>query len=136
MMRSSQANRKACPKDTKLVGCKGTKRDLQRTPRLFRTGDMPVLRGTLWKINNRASLFWGSGFKPRIATYDGWETPAPLRIDIQHGNAQIERVAQDIFGLTKLELQCMSSRGISACYCKVFRCCWRNSDLKSYCSTS
>ena len=76
--------------------------DRLRTPRLFRMGDMPVLRGTFWKINNKAGLLWGSGFKPRIATYDGWETPVPLRIDIQHGDAPIERVAQDIFGLTKL----------------------------------
>ena len=92
---------KACPKDTKLVGVR-VRRDRQRTPRLFRTGDMPVLRGTFWKFNNKAGLLWGSGFKPRIATYDGWETPVPLRIDIQHGEAPIERVAQDIFGLTKL----------------------------------
>ena len=65
-------------------------------------GNMPVLRGTFWKISNKSGLLWGSGFKPRIATYDGPETPIPLRIDIQHGDAPIERVAQDIFGLTKL----------------------------------
>ena len=28
--------------------------------------------------------------------------PIPLRIDVQHADAEIERVAQDIFGLTKL----------------------------------
>ena len=50
--------RKACPTGTKLVGVR-VRRDRQRTPRLFRTGKMPVLRGTLWKIDNRASLFWG-----------------------------------------------------------------------------
>jgi hypothetical protein len=37
-----------------------------------------------------------------VATYDGWEIPVPLRIDVQHGDAPIERVGQDIFGLTKL----------------------------------
>ncbi|MCY3553614.1 MAG: hypothetical protein OXH39_24430 [Candidatus Poribacteria bacterium] len=91
----------ACPKDTKLVGVR-VRTDRLRTPRLFRSGNMPVLRGTFWKTNNKSGLLWGSGFKPRIATYDGWETPIPLRIDIQHGEAPIERVAQDIFGLTKL----------------------------------
>ena len=91
----------ACPKDAKLVGVR-VRTDRRSTLRLFRTGKMPVLRGTLWKINNRVGLLWGSGFKQRIATYDGWETPIPLRIDIQHGDAPIERVAQDIFGLTKL----------------------------------
>ena len=54
------------------------------------------------KISSDTGFLWASGFKPRLATYDGWETPVPLRIDIQHGNASIERVAQDIFGLTKL----------------------------------
>ncbi len=92
---------KACPKGVKLVGVR-VRADRHRTPRLFRIGDMPVLRGTFWRISNRSGLLWGSGFKPRIATYDGWETPVPLRIDIQHGDAPIERVAQDIFGLTKL----------------------------------
>ena len=91
---------KACPKDTKLVGVR-VRPDRFGT-RLFRTGKMPVLRGTFWRLHNRAGFLWGSGFKPRIATYNGWETPVPLRIDIQHGDAPIERVAHDIFGLTKL----------------------------------
>jgi len=90
----------ACPGDVKLVGIRVR---LDRYgPRLFRTGSMPVLRGTFWRLNNRSGLLWGGGFKPRIATYDGWETPVPLRIDVQHGDAPIERVAQDILGLTKL----------------------------------
>jgi hypothetical protein len=42
------------------------------------------------------------GGEPRLGTYDGWETPVPLRIDVQHGEASIEQVAQDILGLTKL----------------------------------
>ncbi len=91
----------ACPIGTKLVGVR-VKPDRLHGPRFFRVGKMPVLRGTFCRVNNRTGLLWGSGFKPRIATYDGWETPIPLRIDIQHGDAPIERVAQDIFGLTKL----------------------------------
>jgi hypothetical protein len=91
---------KACPSGVKLVGVRV--RVERYGPRLFRTETMPVLRGTFWKINDRAGLLWGSGFKPRIATYDGAEVPIPMRIDVQHGDAPIERVAQDIFGLTKL----------------------------------
>lgn len=91
----------ACPSGVTLVGIR-VKPYKQRGPRLYRLGNMPTLRGTLWRINEKAGLLWGSGFKPRIATYDGWESPSPLRIDIQHGDATIERVAQDIFGLTKL----------------------------------
>ena len=37
-----------------------------------------------------------------MATYDGWETPVPLRIDIQHGKADIYQVGSDILSLTKL----------------------------------
>jgi len=91
----------ACPSNVRIVGVR-VRLARRYGPRLYRTGSMPVLRGTFWRLNDRSGLLWGSGFKPRIATYDGWETPVPLRIDIQHGDAPIERVAQDILGLTKL----------------------------------
>jgi len=45
---------------------------------------------------------WASGFVPRLRTYPGWESPVPLKIDIQQGEADIEQVARDIFALTKL----------------------------------
>jgi hypothetical protein len=63
---------------------------------------MPVVRGTLLRIADRICYLWTSGFKPNIGTYDGWEVPAPLRIDIEHGEADIVEVAKDILGLTKL----------------------------------
>lgn len=90
----------ACPSGVKLVGIRV--RPDKNLPRLYRMGEMPVLRGTFWRLNNTSGLLWGAGFKPRIGTYDGWETPLPMRIDVQHGEAPVERVAQDIFGLTKL----------------------------------
>ncbi len=90
----------ACPPGVKLVGVRV--RHDRDTPRLYRMGEMPILRGTFWRLSNTAGLLWGSGFKARIGTYDGWETPLAMRIDVQHGEAPIERVAQDIFGLTKL----------------------------------
>ena len=72
-------------------------------PRLYRPDkNWPVLRGTLWRQSPTQAYLYGTGFKPRLGTYDGWETPAPLRIDIQHGDADITEVAQDILGLTKL----------------------------------
>lgn len=91
----------ACPSNVKLVGVR-VRAKRRNGPRFYRTNDMPVIRGTFWRLNKRSGFLWGSGFKPRIATYDGWETPVPLRIDVQHGDAPIERVAQDILGLTKL----------------------------------
>jgi len=90
----------ACPKNVKLVGVR-VHTDYS-APRLYRMGEMPVIRGTFWKLSDASGLLWGSGFKARIGTYDGWEIPVPLRIDIQHGNAPIERVGQDILSLTKL----------------------------------
>lgn len=90
----------ACPPGVKLTGIR-VQRDRAQV-RLLREGTRPVLRGTFWKLNDRTGLLWASGYKPRLATYDGWETPAPLRIDVQHGNADIMQVATDILGLTKL----------------------------------
>lgn len=92
--------REACPEGVRLVAIRV--RADRFSVRLFRPGFWPVLRGTFWKASERTGYLWGSGFKPRWETYDGWEMPVPLRIDIQHGGAQIEQVARDIFGLTKL----------------------------------
>jgi hypothetical protein len=64
------------------------------------------MRGTFWKISPRRGFLWASGFKPRLRTYDGSEVPQPLCIDIQHGEADIEVVARDILGLTKLNYNC------------------------------
>lgn len=90
----------ACPGGCKLVGVR-VRSDRYGT-RLFRDGTMPVLRGTFLKTTDRSGFLYAAGFKPRLGTYDGWETPVPLRIDIQHGEAAIEVVASDILGLTKL----------------------------------
>lgn len=95
-----QGYQKACPENCKLVGVRV--RPERNGPRLYRIGTRPVLRGTFWKVDEKAGYLYCSGFKPRIATYDGWETPVPLKIDVQYGDASIEVVARDILGLTKL----------------------------------
>lgn len=92
--------KQACPPGVKVVGIRI--RSERHGVRLFRTGTRPVLRGTFWKLNDRSAFLWASGFKARWQTYDGSETPVPLRIDIQHGEGDIKQVAQDVFGLTKL----------------------------------
>jgi hypothetical protein len=61
-----------------------------------------VLRGTLLKAAPKVSYVWASGFVPRLRTYPGWEAPVALRIDTQHGEADIEHVARDICALIKL----------------------------------
>jgi hypothetical protein len=99
----------ACPQGVELVGIRV--RQDRLGPRLFRhddhpkpgrRGKYPVLRGTLWQRTERHGLLFTSGFKPRIASYDGWEIPVPLSITVQHGKATLVQVATDILGLTKL----------------------------------
>lgn len=90
----------ACPPEVKLVGIR-VQKDF-RGLRLFREGTRPVLRGSLLKTGPKLGYLWASGFVPRLRTYPGWEAPVPLRIDIQHGEADIEQVARDILALTKL----------------------------------
>ena len=90
----------ACDSDTKVVGVR-VQSD-KSGARLYRVGKMPMVRGTLWALSERSGYLFGSGFKPRLGTYDGWEVPVPLRVDIQHGDAHIDTVAKDILSLTKL----------------------------------
>lgn len=92
--------KEACPDRVKLVGVrvKKEKNDLK----IYRPGKMPVLRGSFLKWNNKVGYLWGSGFKPRIETYDGWEVPIPLKVIVQYGETPVEQVASDIFSLTKL----------------------------------
>lgn len=90
----------ACPSGAKLVG-------IRVAPdrgglRAYRAGTRPVVRGTFWKVSERAGYLWASGFKLVLRTYDGWDVPEPLRTDIQHGEADIRQVTVDILGLTKL----------------------------------
>ena len=82
--------------------CDGRVAQDRRGLKAYRSGTRPVVRGTFWKISERAGFLWASGFKPVLKTYDGWDVPEPLRIEIQHGQADIRQVAVDIFGLTKL----------------------------------
>ncbi len=100
---------KACPPGVRLVGIRVCQD--RHGPRLYRydahpevsrRGMHPVLRGILWQRTKRHGLLFTTGFKPRIATYDGWEVPVPLSVTVQHGDAELLQVARDILGLTKL----------------------------------
>ena len=93
--------RSAAPASVKIVGVRVRSR--RDGPRLYRPDKpWPVIRGTFWQHSPTRGYLFGTGFKPRLGTYDGWETPAPLQIDIQHGDANVTDVARDILGLTKL----------------------------------
>jgi hypothetical protein len=93
--------RRAVPESIKLVGIR-VRSERSDGIKLFRHGTRPVMRGTLWRLSNRAALLWASGFVARQRDYVGGEVPVPIRIDIQHGEADVLHVAQDILALTKL----------------------------------
>lgn len=99
----------ACPSGVNLVGIR-VRKD-KSAPRLFRhdtqpdvprRGMYPVLRGVFWQRTERHGFLFTSGFKERIAAYDGWEVPVPLSITVQHGEADLCAVARDILALTKV----------------------------------
>jgi hypothetical protein len=92
--------RSACPPNANLFCVR-----IRQEPgdiRLYREGTRPILRGTFLELNPSRGYLWTSGFKSFLGTYDGWEIPVPLRIDLQYGNADITQIAKDILGLTKL----------------------------------
>ena len=93
--------RAGCPPDVRLVAVR-VRQEYQGAVKLYREETRPVMRGTLWQVGDRSGYLWGSGFAPRLRTYPGGETPVPLRIDVQHGDADFSQVAKDIFSLTKL----------------------------------
>ena len=100
---------RACPPDVSLVVIRVRQdRAGQRlyryddNPNVAKRGQHPVQRGVFWQRTPRHGLLFTNGFKPRIATYDGFEVPVPLSITIQHGEGDVLQVAKDILGLTKL----------------------------------
>lgn len=98
----------ACPDGVNLVGIRVRKDRFG--PRLFRhdnhsittrRGMYPVVRGVFWQRTVRHGLLFTSGFKQRIAAYDGFEVPVPLAISLQHGDGDLVTIARDILSLTK-----------------------------------
>ena len=101
--------RDACPAGVEVVGIR-VRKD-RGGPRLFRhdqhpvvsmRGRYPVLRGVFWQRTDCQGYLFTSGFKERIAAYDGWEVPVPLSITLQHGKADLRVIASDILALTKV----------------------------------
>jgi hypothetical protein len=91
----------ACPDGVKLVGVR-VRPERAGGIKLFRPGTRPVIRGTFWRLSDRAGFLWGSGFVPEIGEYAGGEVPLPLRIDVLRGEGDLDVVASEILGLTKL----------------------------------
>jgi hypothetical protein len=88
------------PNSTSLVGVRIQRGDDMR---LFRpAASTPVLRGTAVEIGPRHAYLWTRGYVPRLAVYQGFETPKPISVQITHGHANLLQVLADVLALTKV----------------------------------
>lgn len=90
----------AVPETTKLVGVRI--RECSNELKLFRKERLPVLRGTVLRLDNKKGYLFSSGFVPRLDTYPGWNTPNPISIEVCRGGSDLLQVMKDIFALTKV----------------------------------
>ena len=71
--------------------------------KVFTIGELPVKRGTALLVDDRLGYLWTSGFIEHLNTYQGRETPNPLRVEIcGQSSSTIETVLADIMTLTKM----------------------------------
>ena len=85
---------------TEITGVRITRTS---TFKLFSSGEMPVKRGTALLLSDSVGLLWTSGYLERLKTYQGRETPNPLRIEICGStSSDLETVLNDVLALTKM----------------------------------
>ena len=53
-------------------------------------------------VHDRMAYLWTTGYVARFNTYPGFETPNPLAVNIDWGEADLETVVRDILALTKV----------------------------------
>jgi hypothetical protein len=70
--------------------------------RVYRPGEMALLRGLAYQRDERTAFLWAQGFIPRLWTYPGREVPKGLLVDICRGRADMRTVLKDVLALTKL----------------------------------
>lgn len=90
----------AAPEGTEITGVRIT-----RTSdfKLYSATELPINRGTLLRLSDRVALIWTSGYIPYLETYQGRETPNPLRVELCGStNTPIDVVLADIMTLTKM----------------------------------
>lgn len=88
-----------CSGGTKVVGIRIRPTD---DLKLFRQAKKPPIRGTCLVMHQKLAYLWTKGYVPRFDTYPGFETPNPIAIHLDWGEAEIESVAADILALTKV----------------------------------
>ena len=70
--------------------------------RFARSGQYPILRGTMIEITPNMCLLFTSGYTPRLRTYPGHRIPKPLMVT-HYGDSEMLTVCKDILSLTKLD---------------------------------
>jgi len=85
---------------TKIVGVQIA--DAHDSIKLYRPGAYPVIRGTALRTGRNSGFLWTSGYVPRLDTYMGPDTPNPLWVSVQRGDADISTVMSDVLSLTKV----------------------------------
>ena len=53
-------------------------------------------------VTEDSGYLWARGYVPRLAAYQGFETPKPLTSEITHGDGELEEVLKDVLALTKV----------------------------------
>jgi len=71
--------------------------------RFFRTGENPVLRGTLVTLARGNAVLYTRGYVSFLGEYSGMRVPRPLEIVEHHGSASLTQVAAEILALTKMD---------------------------------
>ena len=70
-------------------------------PRLFRSGQLPPLRGTILEFQTDALLLYTRGSVPFFRTYPGLYIPSPVMLRSQ-GGVDMEKVAMEVLALSKM----------------------------------
>lgn len=91
--------RNGIPTGTNLVGIRIRPTDELK---LYRLANQPPIRGTYLQIRERMAYLWTKGYVARFDTYPGFETPNPLAVSIDWGEANLEQVVADVLALTKV----------------------------------
>lgn len=72
-----------------------------RGPRLFRSGQLPPLRGTVLELTNDSVLVYTRGSIPFFRTYPGMYVPAPIQLR-SAGDVDLMKAAVECLGLSKM----------------------------------
>jgi hypothetical protein len=71
-------------------------------PHLFRTGQLPPLRGTSLQLDDRSLLLYTRGSIPYFRTYPGMYVPQPLLIRPATATTDLQAAATDVLALSKM----------------------------------